>query len=122
MGTFVVKRIILSGVCTRNSKEPLLETAGSVDVWNCVKPEELKNNAVEDGEKSWREKKMYGHFLRKPEKEALIFAARWQALRTNYVTFYVEKTAKYPSVYLNRISLRFCGTLPASIPSNIYFL
>ena len=50
----------------RNSNEPLLEavkSAGVVDVVNCVTPEELKKKRVEDGDKSWREKKMYGQIL-----------------------------------------------------------
>ena len=59
------------GWYVRNNIEPLLEavkTAGIVDVVNCVKPEEFKKKIVQDGEKSWREKKMYGQFLRELEK------------------------------------------------------
>ena len=54
------------GCYVRSSIEPLMEavkSAGIVDVVNCVKPEEFKKKRVEDGEKSWREKKMYGQFL-----------------------------------------------------------
>ena len=84
------------GWYVRNSIEPLLEavkSAGTVDVLNCVKPEEFKKKRVEDGKISWREKKVYGQFLRELEEtdvETLIFAAQEQALRTNYVKFYVD--------------------------------
>ena len=103
-----------------NSVEPLLKavkSAGIVHVVNCVKPKEFKKKRVEDGEKSWREKKMYGQFLREQEEtdvdkditwdwtkksdlkagtEALIFAAQEQTLRTNFVKFHVDKTVEPP--------------------------
>ena len=55
------------GLYVRNGIKPLLEavkSAGIADLVNCVKSEEFKREGVEDGEKSWREKKMYGQFLR----------------------------------------------------------
>ena len=103
------------GWYVRNNIEPLLEavkSAGIIVVVNCVKPEEFKRKGMEDGEKSWREK-MYGQFLRelkeidvdkdrtwdwikksdlKAGTEAMIFDAQEQALKTNYVTFLVDKT------------------------------
>ena len=35
---------------------------------NCVKPEEFKKKRVDDGEKFWGEKKMYGQFLTELEE------------------------------------------------------
>ena len=73
------------GWYVRNSIEPLLEavkSAGIVDVMNCVKPEEFKKKRVEDGEKSWREKKMHGQFLRELEETDVDKDRTWDWIKS----------------------------------------
>ena len=97
------------GMYVKDSPEPLLQgvrLAAIIDTAECISKEDFKRKQTDEREKAWREKKMYGQFLReidngtdklatwewlrrsdlKIQTEALIFAAQEQALRTNYVS------------------------------------
>ena len=76
---------------------------------------DMKKNIQDERIKKWNEKRMYGQFLRetsakvdrvklemaekgdlKIQTESLLCAAQKQALRTNYLKFYIDKTANSP--------------------------
>ena len=76
------------GWYVRNQIEPLMKavkSAGIVDVVNCVKPEEFKKKREKDGEKSCREKKVCGQFLRKLEETDVDKGRTWDWIK--YVKF-----------------------------------
>ena len=76
------------GWYVKNSIEPLLEAvkrAGILDVVNCVKPKEFKKKRVEDGEKSCREKKMCGQFLRELEKTDVDVDRTWDLIKKSQI-------------------------------------
>ena len=101
----------------KNTVEPLLmavrKVAGTVSEQS-VKKDQYKKKEMAETEERWREKIMYGQYVRefdedvdiemtwkwmrksdlKPETEALICAAQEQALRTNYVKCRIDKTAE----------------------------
>ena len=77
---------------------------------------DMKKNIQDERIKKWNEKRIYGQFLRdtsakvvkelswrwlkkgdlKIQTESLLCAAQEQALRTNYLKFYIDKTANSP--------------------------
>ena len=82
---------------------------------NSTQPKEFKQQDNEERLNNWREKSMYGQYVRKTEDKhkcniwnwlrksnlkgctkTLICSAQEQALRTNYVRFHVEKTGESP--------------------------
>ena len=89
---------------------------GVVETERCETKENFKKKAVEELEKAWIDKKMYGQYNRdlrkeedrertwwwlkkgdlKPETEALLCAAQEQALRTNYVKFHIDRNVESP--------------------------
>ncbi|CAB4018161.1 Hypothetical predicted protein, partial [Paramuricea clavata] len=89
---------------------------GVIETERCETKENFKKKAVEELEKAWIDKKMYGQYNRdlgkevdrkntwwwlkkgdlKPETEALLCAAQEQALRTNYVKFHIDRTVESP--------------------------
>ncbi|CAB3978866.1 Hypothetical predicted protein [Paramuricea clavata] len=107
------------GWYVKNSVEPLLQQVaktGVIETERCETKENFKKKAVEELEKAWIDKKMYGQYNRdlgkevdrektwwwlkkgdlKPETEALLCAAQEQALRTNYVKFHIDRTVESP--------------------------
>ena len=114
-----------------NQSDKLLvgvKVSGVIDTENCISKDEYKKKRIEEKENSWKEKPMYGQFIRdmkegvdkpgtwewmrkadlKVGTEALICAAQEQALRTNYVKFRIDKTADSPLC-------RLCGEKGESI-------
>ena len=103
----------------RNSNERLMAGVRKIKILDSEGTKE-KNEVKSDRQNvslnRWKEKKMYGQFLRempetvdedktwewtrksdlKVETEALIFAAQEQALRTNYVKFNIGKPVDSP--------------------------
>ena len=102
-----------------NSVEPFIMGVRRGGIMRCeksMKKDEFKKIAIEETEERWRDKVIYGQFVRdmddsvhkdktwswlgktdlKAETEALICAAQEQAIRTNYVKFKIDKTAESP--------------------------
>ena len=100
----------------KHSTEPLLvqvKLSGLLNSDNCVDKITEKRTRIDNKETRWKEKKMYGQFVReipvntdqekrwlwlqksdlKPETEALICAAQEQAIRTNYVKNRIDHTS-----------------------------
>ena len=98
---------------------PLLQQIakiGVIETERCETKENFKKKAVEELEKAWIEKKMYGQYNRdlrkevdrertwwwlkkgdlKPETEALLCAAQEQAPRTNFVKLHIGRTVESP--------------------------
>ena len=109
----------------RNSEEALLSKVGDSNVVNiseAVDPKEYKVNEVKEAENEWKQKRIYGQYVREKEgidwnrtwqwiakgdlkgcTEALICSAQEQALRTNYTRFHIDHTAESPLC-------RMCGS------------
>ena len=109
----------------RNSEEALLRKIGDSNVVNiseAVDPKEYKVNEVKETENEWKQKRIYGQYVREKEgidwdrtwqwiakgdlkgcTEALICSAQEQALRTNYTRFHIDHTAESPFC-------RMCGS------------
>lgn len=102
-----------------NSDEPLLQEVQEkeiVEARDCVSKNEYRRRDLDQSEEKWRNKKMYGQYVRevsesadegktwrwlskcdlKPETEALICAAQEQAIRTNYVKCNIDKSVASP--------------------------
>ena len=114
-----------------HSPEQLLQLTKDSEVIgteSCTEPHEFKKVAMDELRNAWREKKMYGQFVReitddvdetkswnwvrqsdlKPGTVSLIFSAQEQALRTNYSKFHIDKTSESPLC-------RLCGAKDESI-------
>ena len=99
-----------------------MRTGNIIETADCIQPTEYKRIEEEEQEIIWREKKMYGQFVRdhrddvekqkswewvtkadlKATTKALIFAAQEQAIRTNYVKFHIDRT-------ISSTLCRMCG-------------
>ena len=104
MGWYVKHSVELFLECVRAGN--IIETA------ECIQPKEYNGIEEEEQEKIWREKDMYGQFVRdheddgekqkswdyvtkadlKATTEAFVFAAQEQAIRTNYIKFHIDRT------------------------------
>ena len=107
------------GLHTIESNEMLLKgvrNGGVIQTDNLMEKNEFKKSYHTEIETKWREKRMYGQFVRempeevdkelswqwttrgdlKVQTEATIFAAQEQALRTNYVKNKIDKTSESP--------------------------
>jgi hypothetical protein len=107
------------GMVCKEQCGPLLQQIakiGVIETERCETKENFKKKAVEELEKAWIEKKMYGQYNRdlrkevdrertwwwlkkgdlKPETEVLLCAAQEQALRTNYVKFHIDRNVESP--------------------------
>ena len=107
------------GWYVKGSDESMLKAVardGTIETEATILPEEYKKKQIQDRERNWVEKKMYGQYARemvdgvdmkrtwrwlmkrnlKGCTEALICSAQEQALRTNYTKFHIEKTADLP--------------------------
>ena len=93
---------------------------------------DMKKNIQDERIKKWNEKRIYGQFLRdtsakvvkelswrwlkkgdlKIETESLLCAAQEQSLRTNYLKFYINKTANSPLC-------RMCGNKGKTVQHNL---
>ena len=111
-------------------EQPLQLTKDSkvIETESCIEPDEFKKAAIDELTNAWREKKMYGQFVReitddvdetkswnwvrqsdlKPGTVSLIFSAQEQALRSNYSKFHIDKTSESPLCIL-------CGAKGESI-------
>ena len=109
----------------RNSEEALLSKVGDSNVVNiseAVDPKEYKVNEVKEAENDWKQKRIYGQYVREKEgidwnrtwqwiakgdlkgcTEALICSAQEQALTTNYTRFHIDHTPESPLC-------RMCGS------------
>ena len=115
----------------RNSSEYILQVLSEsniIDTETSTEPEEFKKVAIDELKNKWREKRMYGQFVREIKEDineskswnwvknsdlkssttALIFSAQEQALRTNYTKFHIDKTSESPLC-------RLCGIKGESI-------
>ena len=114
-----------------HSPEQLLQLTKDwkvIETESCIEPHEFKKVAMDELRNAWREKKMYGQFVReitddidvtkswnwlrqsdlKPGTVSLIFSPHEQALRTNYSKFHIDKTSESPLC-------RLCGAKGESI-------
>ena len=119
------------GWCINHSPEQLLQLTKDskvIETESCIEPDEFKKAAMDELRNAWREKKMYGQFVReitddvdeikswnwvrqsdlKPGTVSMIFSAQEQALRTNYSKFHIDKTSESPLC-------RLCGAKGESI-------
>ena len=109
----------------RKSEEASLRKVGDsnvVDISEAVDPKEYKVNEVREMGNEWKQKRMYGQYVRGKEgndwdrtwqwiakgdlngcTEALICSAQEQALRTNYTSFHIDRTEESPLC-------RICGS------------
>ena len=107
------------GLHMRGSNEMLLKgvkKVGIVKTENLIEKEDFKKNSQNEFKNKWHEKRMYGQFVRemsqeidkylswkwlvqsdlKVKTEATIWAAKEQALRTNYTKNKTDKTSENP--------------------------
>ncbi len=107
------------GWYVRNSVESLIRgvrLAKVIDTEYVVSKDEFKRIWMNEKEQGWKEKRMYGQFVRempesidaketwkwlrkadlKIQTESLLCAAQEQALRTNYVKHHIDKSAESP--------------------------
>ena len=107
------------GWYVRNSVESLIRGvrfAKVVDTDDVVSKDEFKRGWINEKEQRWKEKRMYGQFVRempqstdenktwewlrkadlKIHTESLLCAAQEQAIRTNYVKHHIDKSAESP--------------------------
>ena len=115
----------------KNSNEKLIEgvrKSGIVDFENSVRKDIFKRERKETLKRNWREKQMYGQFLRdmpddvdqenswmwllqsglKASTEALICAAQEQAIRSNSIKYSIDRTTDSPLC-------RMCGVKVESV-------
>ena len=105
-----------------------VRVSGVIQTEECLTKEQYKEKQTKEREENWKEKKMYGQYYRKAsddidkkkmwrwlqksdlkvETETLICAAQEQAIRTNYITFNIDKTVESPL-------WRMCGEKGESI-------
>ena len=113
------------GYYIKNSIEKLIEgvkAEHTIEYEDTLEKGEYKEKTMSETERLWREKKMYGQFIRempettdetetwswlrksdfKVETEAMLCAAQEQAIRTNYVKHKIDGTATSPMC-------RMCG-------------
>lgn len=114
-----------------NSEENLIRgvsAAKTINTEDILTSGEFKKQIAQELKQNWSEKKMYGQFVREmPENvdrdktwqwlskcdlkigtEALLCAAQEQAIRTNYVKHYIDKTSESPLC-------RLCGRKGESV-------
>ena len=114
-----------------NSEENLIRgfsAAKTINTEDILTNGEFKKQIAQELKQNWSEKKMYGQFVREmPENvdrdktwqwlskcdlkigtEALLCAAQEQAIRTNYVKHYIDKTSESPLC-------RLCGRKGESV-------
>ena len=114
-----------------NSEENLIRgvsAAKTINMEDILTSGEFKKQIEQELKQNWSEKKMYGQFVREmPENvdrdktwqwlskcdlkigtEALLCAAQEQAIRTNYVKHYIDKTSESPLC-------RLCGRKGESV-------
>ena len=107
------------GFYVANSEEVLIRgvcASGTIQTEETMEKAEFKRRKAEELKQQWTEKAMHGQFVREmPEKvdrikswewlsrsdlkagtEALLCAAQEQAIRTNYVKHYVDKSSDSP--------------------------
>ncbi|XP_047488218.1 uncharacterized protein LOC125038695 [Penaeus chinensis] len=119
------------GFYVANSEELLIRgvcASGTIQTEETMEKEEFKRRKAEELKQKWTGKAMYGQFVREmPEKvdrvkswewlsrsdlkvgtEAVICAAQEQAIRTNYVKHYIDKSSDSPLC-------RMCGKRGESI-------
>ena len=109
----------------RNSEEALLSKVGDSNVVNisgAVDPKKYNVNEVKETENEWKQKRIYGQYVREKEgidwdrtwqwiakgdlkgcTEALICSAQEQAWTTNYTRFHIDHTPESPLC-------RMCGS------------
>ena len=95
---------------------------GTVPSENSTETKVFKQQDNEEKLNNWRGKAMYGQYVRQIEDkdkrntwkwlwksnlkgctEGLIYSAQKQALRTNYVEFYIDKTGELPLCRMCRV-------------------
>ena len=101
---------------------------GTIETEATILPEQYQETQIQDKERNWVEKKMYGQYARemgngvdmertwrrlkksdlKGCTEGLICSAWEQALRTNYTKYHIDKIADSPSC-------RMCGEKGESV-------
>ena len=113
------------GWYVKNNIEPLLvavRTSRTITHEETVDPKEFKKTKEEQRKNEWTAKRMHGQFARDMENkdknnawiwmrknnlkgftEALICSAQEQSIRTNYIKYNIDKTAKSPLC-------KMCGT------------
>ena len=95
-------------------------TKATINIKKTVRPEEVNRMQINAREQAWKEIRMYGKYIGdmpvaidkdqtwgwlkngdlKACTEALICAARDQALKTNYVTHHIDNTLETPLCWL----------------------
>ena len=94
----------------------MLSESNIIDTEASKEPEEFKEVAIDELKNKWREKRMYGQFVREIKEDinqskswhwvknsdlkssttAMIFSAQEKAFRTKYTKFQIDKTSESP--------------------------
>ena len=119
------------GFYVANSEENLIReisTAETINAKETITSVEFKKQREKEQKEKWTENRMHGQFIRettekvdkektwlwlsredfKVETEALLCAAQAQAIRTNYITYHIDKISESPLC-------RLCGKKGESV-------